>query len=336
MHGLVSARVIRGSLAGMVAAGQDAEGLLADLGLDPQQLRDVDAYLPQRVWRDLWSEVERRTGDACAGIHAAERVAWGNFDVIDYAIATSATLASALRVFARYFRVLNSATEYVPAETADGLRLERWMTGDETLAMPRHAAEFSLACSVLRLRQVSARDWMPALVTLRYPSPPDEDEYRRLFACDVRFGEARDSFVVRRADLATPMRSADPALGALVERHARDLLDRLPRGGACVDELRRVLARELAGGEPTIERAAAALGVSRRSLQRRLADAGASFSAVLDHMRRELAQSYLRSSEMSIGEIGFLLGYSDVTAFQRAFKNWTGQAPGAYRAAAAR
>ena len=333
MRGLVSVRVIRGSLAGMAAAGQDVAKLLAELGLDPAQLEDMDGYLPERVWRDLWIEVERRTGDGCAGIHAAEHIEWGHFDVVDYAIASAGDLASALRLFGRYFRILNSVSEYVLFETADGLRVERWMAGDETLVMPRHAAEFSLACTVLRMRQVSARDWVPAVVTLRHPPPSDAHEYRRLFGCDVRFGAPRDSFVVRRDDLATPMKAADPALAALVERHARDLHGRLPTAHASVDELRRVLARELAGGSPTIERSAAALGHSRRSLQRRLAEEDATFSAVLDQLRRELAQSYLRSPEMSIGEIGFLLGYSDVTAFQRAFKSWTGFSPGAYRAA---
>ncbi len=226
MQGLVSVRVVRGSLAGMAAAGQDVEGLIADLGVEPGQLEDVDGYLPERVWRDLWIELERRTGDGCAGIHAAEHVEWGHFDVVDYAIAASGDLASALRLFTRYFRILNTATDFVLAETDDGLRVERWMTGDEALSMPRHAA------------------------------PAQADEYRRLFACEVRFGCPQDGFVVRRADLAVPMKAADPALAALVERHARDLIERLPRGRACVDELRRVLARELAGGNPTIERAA--------------------------------------------------------------------------------
>jgi len=333
MQGLVSVRVVRGSLAAMAAAGQDVAGLVADLGLEPRQLQEVDGYLPERVWRDLWIEVERRTGDGCAGIHAAEHVEWGHFDVVDYAIAASGDLASALRLFTRYFRILNTATEFVLTETTDGLRVERWMAGDEALSMPRHAAEFSLACTVLRFRQVSARNWVPALVTLRHRAPSEVDEYRRLFACEVRFGCPQDGFVVRRDDLAVPMKAADPALAALVERHARDLLERLPRGRACVDELRRVLARELAGGSPTIERAAGALGLGRRSLQRRLAEESATFSGVLDQLRRELAQSYLRSSGMSIGEIGFLLGYSDVTAFQRAFKSWTGRSPGAYRTA---
>jgi AraC-like DNA-binding protein len=331
MHGLVSVRVIRGSLAGMMAAGHDLDALATDLGLDPRQLREVDAYLPEHVWRHVWIEVERRSGDACAGIHAAEQIEWGHFDVVDYAIGTAGDLASALRLLARYFRILNSVTEFALAEAPDGLRVERWMTGDETLIMPRHAAEFSLACTVLRLRQASAREWVPAVVTLRHPPPTGRGEYRRLFGCEVRFGEPRDCFVVRRTDLATPMKAADPALAALVERHARDLLERLPRGRACVGDLRRVLARELAGGGPTIERAAEALGLSRRSLQRRLSEEGTTFSTILDQMRRELAQSYLRSPEMSIGEIGFLLGYSDVTAFQRAFKSWTGQSPGAYR-----
>lgn len=105
----------------------------------------------------------------------------------------------------------------------------------------------------------------------------------------------------------------------------------LPTGENIVDSIRRVLADDLCDGEPSLDRISTRLHMSARTLHRRLVEQGTTFRHVLADVRRELAERYLRERQLAIGEIGFLLGFSDTSAFHRAFKRWTGQAPLAFR-----
>ena len=134
-------------------------------------------------------------------------------------------------------------------------------------------------------------------------------------------------------DAALPLRSADPALAAIVRRR----LDRLLQHGspeadpAVASRVRRVLIEQAGRSEPSAQAVARELGMSPRTLTRRLAAEGASFREVLDKLRQEAAVALLREGRMGIGEIAFLLGYSEPAAFHRSFKRWTGKTPLAWR-----
>jgi AraC-like DNA-binding protein len=331
MEGLVSVRVAAAPLATLGQGSALARHVIEALELDPSTLSDPDHWLPLDVWLELWNEVERRTSDACLGLHTAEALSWGHFGVIDYVAATCDDLRSAFAVFARYFRILNTATDIVLADEGELFSIERRMQGDEVPRASRHAAEFSLGCITLRFRFAAFRDWVPHHIELRYPPPSAPSEYERVFGCEVRFGSPRDAIVVDQAVLSVSMKSPDPGLKDLIEHHARDLLARLPLGRSLVDDVRGVLGRELAGGDPSIDGVASRLGIARRSLQRRLAEAGTSFTTVLEEMRERLARSYLLNRDLSIAEVAFLLGYSETPTFHRAFRRWTGLTPGSYR-----
>jgi AraC-like DNA-binding protein len=111
-----------------------------------------------------------------------------------------------------------------------------------------------------------------------------------------------------------------------------DLIQKLPKAEATTDAVRRHLASELDKGQPTLEQIAPRLHMSSRTLRRRLDEEGTSFRQILGEVRRELASRYLMEGRLSVGEIAFLLGFSEPSAFHRAFKQWTGHAPHAYRA----
>ena len=130
-----------------------------------------------------------------------------------------------------------------------------------------------------------------------------------------------------------PQLAADPAMSSIMERHLSRLLRDLPPDETFAARVRHVLIEELRRGEPTLDRLAARLRMSERTMQRRLSQQGTSLQALLDEVRHDLSLRHLGESRESIAEIAFLLGFSEVSAFHRAFKRWTGSTPGAYRQA---
>jgi AraC-like DNA-binding protein len=127
--------------------------------------------------------------------------------------------------------------------------------------------------------------------------------------------------------LEAPIVRADPALAAVLRRHAEDLLAALPDVTSAAALVRRHLGETLASQPPDVARAAKALGMSARSLQRKLEEEGTSFKAVVDEARRALAITHLRDERRSITDVAFLVGFSETSAFSRAFRRWTGKSP---------
>jgi AraC-like DNA-binding protein len=131
--------------------------------------------------------------------------------------------------------------------------------------------------------------------------------------------------------LHTPCARADPALVAVLDRYAAERLEHVPRTDSIADRVRTVLGDELRGGEPTAARLAARLKMSPRTLNRALAAEGTSYRQLLDALRRELAERHLAGDQLSISEVGFLLGFCELSSFHRAFKRWTGRTPARFR-----
>jgi AraC-like DNA-binding protein len=217
----------------------------------------------------------------------------------------------------------------------DGItRLEHTL-GDRA-AQSRHAAEFTLGCVVAITAQLTGAPVRPRRVELRHAAPTDVSAHLALFGCAPQFDAAVNALELDPEVLARTVTGADPALSAIILRHAEAVLATRPDPRAStVERVRHLLARTLGEGDATLAAVAAQLHMSERSLQRRLADEDRTFDAILDDLRRELALRYLADPLVSIAEIAFLLGYSEASAFHRAFKRWTGATPAEMRTRAA-
>lgn len=336
MRGVVAARKLRAVVRIAEEAGVSRPDLLGAVGLGEDDLADVERLLPQRLWRDLWVEIVARCRDPAVGLRAAQRIDRGYFGVIDYVVRSCPTVAEAMKAAVRYFPLANTQGRLEIVARGELVAVERHLVGDEARFLPPQAAEFALAAMVQLFRDATSGAWRLERVTFRHVSPPHVAEHRRFFECPVDFGAEIDALIVRASALTLPMRAPDPSLRALVERHGDALLADLPVHFTVVDDVRRLLVRQLARGAGGADQIAAALGMSRRNLHRRLEDASTSFSAVRDELRRELAERYLRDSELVLGEIAMLLGYADASTFHRAFRAWHGEGPGAFRQRASR
>ncbi|MBX3204841.1 MAG: AraC family transcriptional regulator [Labilithrix sp.] len=312
------------------ARGVDPAGLIAASAFDPKRGADPDARIPIATEQLLWHEAATRAADDAFGVHAAELVQPGAFDVLDYAVRTAPTLRSALERLVRYNRLVHDVAVWTLVPRGAVLRVEHTFRVD-SVTQHRHSAEFTIGSIVTIGTQIAGERVLTRAVGFRHARPASVEanaELRRLFGVEpaflqpVNYVELDAAFV----DRANP--KSDPALSRVIERHAESLLAARPEPTlGTVDRVRRILAGALGEGDITLAGVAQKLKMSERSLQRRLADDGVGFDALLDEVRRDLALRYLADPKIAIAEVAYLLGYSEPSPFHRAFKRWTGKTP---------
>lgn len=288
---------------------------------------------PETV-RQLSDAVESALGDPFLGLHVASALPRGFFDVFEFAGRSAPTFAAALTRLVRYSVTVSPEAVYTLTNEPNGSVLSHRIQGDP-LAVGRHANEFSLALIVTLCRHLIDRPWGPRRVSFSHPAPADHAELGAFFGTSaIEFGCAESSLYFDRDALDAPLSTADPTLLLILDRYAQALLPAQPGASTVKDQVRRHLRDHLTGGPLHIDAVAEALRMSSRTLQRRLTAQGTSFAEVLDELRRHLSRIYLDDPKLSLGEVAFLLGYSDVGAFVRAFKGWNGTTPGRYRSGA--
>lgn len=326
----VSARI--GAMIVKLAAAQGADpgGIARATGFTATD--DPDARIPLSVEEALWDAAAAT--DPCFGLHAAAQIRPGMFDVLDYAVRTAPTVREALARLVRYNRLVHSAAIFTVEDRDERTRIEHSFAGGQRPS--RQASEFTLASLVVIAGQISGQPIVPLAVELPHAAGQELAPYREAFGVEPRFGAAVGAIELARTDLDRACPAADPSLSDIILRQANALLAALPDPErTTAARVRRQIAEHLAEGPPSLGDIARALKSSDRSLQRRLADEGTAFDAVLDDVRRELALRYLANPSMAIGEVAYLVGYSEPSAFHRAFKRWTGQTPAESRSKAA-
>ncbi len=326
--GTVSVLLLRALLAGASFHGLGPGEL--GLSLEPSALTDPDARVPARVVLELWESLPKLTGKEHFGLWLAELVRAAPLTAASWMILSSPTLREGLTQAVRFQRLLHDQASGEIIETDRGITYVH-RVGSGAFRAPRHAIEFGFAQIVFLARRATGREVVPAELRFQHAAPGDLNLHRRLFGLDPSFGAERDEITFDPASCALPVVAADPALGELVMAHARALLERLPEDDSWTARVQRILAAELPRTMLSVDDVASAASVTRRTLQRRLSEEGTSFEEVADGLRRNLAERYLREQRVSVQETAFLLGYSEVSAFHRAFQRWTGVSPARFR-----
>ena len=313
--------------------GLDAGRLLAAAGIEPASLSDPDARLTAAQADALWREASSASGDPLLALRAAEATPFGAYRVVDYLGVTGATLGEGLRRVAGYFPLVDPRGRIRVAEERGGVALVFTAAGGGPL--PRPAEEYTLGVIHARARHAAASE--PRLVELRlsFPRPADVREHVRVFGIEPRFGAAAAALVYSRESWDAPARLNDPALFALLDRHAQAICEGGPEAESLAARVRAAIAAELPGREPTVAAVARRLATSARTLQRRLGEEGTSFARLVVEVRRERAETFLRAGDVSVAEVSWLVGFSEQSAFTRAFRRWTGASPSAFRRGAA-
>lgn len=195
----------------------------------------------------------------------------------------------------------------------------------------RAANEGALADFVAGIRQIHGADVLPLRVGFRHPAPRDIRAHQAFFRCPIEFEAPYDEFELPLSLYENPQQSVNPALSAFFVKHAEELLRQHDTEDTLRGRVRQEILAQLPNGELSLGLVARRLGMSERSLRRYLTEENTSFSDLVAEVRYERARVLLDSPRLSLAEIAYLLGFSNVSAFSRAFKAWSGKAPGQYR-----
>jgi AraC-like DNA-binding protein len=328
--GTLSVLMVRAIAMGAATRGLSPPELCARFDLDPALLADVDGRVSVPIIVRLWNEVPALVDDDDFGLHLAELTAAAPQSLGGHMIGASPTLGDGVRRILRFERVFHDVRSSELILDGDAAIMRHDARGG--IAVPRHALEFGWAWLILLARRVTGAPIAPVSIAFAHAAPARSDEHARILGVRPRFGADVAELVLARRDLERPSLVADASLLEILDSHAQGLLSRLPAAPDLVANLRAAVERALARGALTIAKVAPQLGVSPRTLQRRLADEhGTSFQAVVDEVRAQLARHWLDERELSVAEVAFALGFADQSAFHRAFVRWTGATPGQYR-----
>jgi len=307
--------------------GLDPQPLLREVGLSRPLLADPEQRIPADAAVRLLELAARAAGDAPLGLRMAESRQLSDLGAISLLISHQRTLRDALAVTMRHRHLLND-TLAMQLEDAGRMVVIR----EEVVAPAPSRQSIELALGVLH-RMCAAMlggRWAPISVNFSHDAPADPSLHRRVFACRVEFGSEFNGIVCRAADLDAPNPSADPAMA----RYAQRFVDTLaPINGPSVAlDVRRAIYLMLPSGRADSACVAQGLGLSVRTMQRQLDEAGTSFTDLLNEVRRELALRYMDHPGYGMARIGELLGYGTPGSFTRWFAAQFGMPPAAWRA----
>ncbi|SFC12275.1 AraC family transcriptional regulator [Massilia yuzhufengensis] len=311
------------------ARGVDAAQLAQAVGLAPAALWPLPESLAARDYIALLDAGARLTGDLHFGLHVGERVRPATFSVYGLVLMACRDFGQALEQTQRYEQLAHDlGRSHLTLEGADALY--GWTS--HYPAASRHLVESVFAGIRVFGSWLAGQPLGSRQIALCHHSDAPADEYVRVLGMLPRFGASANVARFDAALLAAPVPNADPSLYPVLRQHAERLLgERGAEGGSILVQVRAAVVRQLARCQARLPSVAQELGMSARTLQRKLADAGASFQQVLDGVRYELARDYLRQRDLGLVDIAFLLGYQEQSAFTHAFREWSGVNPGAWR-----
>jgi AraC-like DNA-binding protein len=268
----------------------------------------------------------------------AEQYSPGTLDILGYVVLNCSTIGEVLDRTSRYIRVINDGmrVQVVRESKLTFVRCTFIESLDNyLLRRPREAMDAMWGGLARELGRLAHKPLAATEVWFAHAAPPKAElgEYTRVFGPRVKFGAPENRFIIPTSHLDEPIRSANPALLQVFEKHAEEVVAKLDVHRGPSQRVLAVVAARMKGAVPTLNEVARELAMSNRNLQRALSGDGTTYQKLVDELRRDLALSHLKNPSTSAGQVGFLLGFSEPSAFHRAFKRWTGRAPSEYRRA---
>jgi len=310
----------------------DADALASSVGLDPVAMADPDARVEAARSVRLWKAAESALEDPLIGLHVGATVTRESFDLLSQATAVSGTFREMGERLTRFIAMAAPGPVYELRESGDRAW---WIVGDvfPNARCIRHLCELTVSLGVSYMKQLSSSGIAPKRVHFDHPAAADVRDYERLFGCPVSFAQHEAGFEIARSWLDRPLPRADPGLARVLDRYADEAVRKVPHQTDLGQAVQAALGTLLMQGKDADLRVLSKrLALSSRSLQRQLQAEGHSFQELLDQQRHTLALRLLEQDRTSITDVAEQLGFSDVAAFRRAFKRWTGLAPRAYLA----
>lgn len=311
--------------------GLDRTELLRSVGVEPSAAPDPTLMVADGHYYSMLEQIfdEDPRGHELS-MRAGGSMRCDEYGAFGLAMKSAPTLRGTYSRAERFSRILTNVTRYELEETEDlgYVHLHRDGKRRRGLCMSNEA---SLAALLTIAREVTGLALRPERVYFKHSAPPDTSPLERFFGAPVVFGTDRDALSYRSEALDTQNLLGDPTIAKFFDTHLEAELAKLQDAHALDKRVRIQVSQVLSDGIPKISDIARRLGMSGRTLQRRLADSSLSYQTLVDEARRELAKRLLRETDYALAEISFLTGFSVQSAFTRAFKRWAGQTPRSYR-----
>ncbi|SAK82341.1 AraC family transcriptional regulator [Caballeronia hypogeia] len=303
------------------AAGADTESLLTRYRLNRRMLSDPYEILPVITYIEIFEEAAALLSEPTLGLRLGRDLHLSELGPAGLVFTSSSTLKVAMRKFSR-------AIESWQGSTSMDLLLKHdapswfYQISDASIWPRAQDTEFSLSAMCNMIRLVRGPNWNPVEVQFEHAPPSDLKPYSRMFRCPVRFSQQTNAVLLSSKDLDAQIKSADIHMAAMMERHAADLIAREAIPHSLVEQVRDLVARRLSREKLIVGDIAKDLGLSQRSLQRHLADAGTSVRDIVREVRKESVETLSAKDGMSRAALARAVGYADSSVLWRATQNW--------------
>ncbi|WP_062382098.1 AraC-like transcriptional regulator QhpR [Pseudomonas abietaniphila] len=317
----------------IVQHGGDLDRVFGCAGIDPEQLLHPTLSLPLTNYCNVLEEAARQTGCDNFGLRYGQQFQPQALGLLGYIGLCSATLEDALINFSQAFPFHQHSTLIELVDQGDCYRFD-YQVRHGAIHERRQDAELTMGMAMNLVRHVLGPDWAPRQVAFEHARPHEWHEHRDTFRADVSFGQGCNSLLIPKQELiGKAMPGSDPILLMLIKDAIRQLGD---NGSeiSLLERARQTILATLHLGEPALEEIAHHLGLSEWALQRKLREQGLSFTQLVDQIRQDSAIAHLKQQHLSVTQLASLLGYSETSAFSRAFKRWFGLSPKQWRSAA--
>ncbi len=326
----IPAFLIRSLVATLNDLGCDTSRLMVGLGVTITDLADPGCRISFRQGREIVLRALRMTKGRALGLETGIREKITSVGLVGYAMLTAATIGDAVNIGLALQKDTGSMLEFDKKAVVEGVAYtaaSRFHDPDIYAFLIEEAFASFMGIG----RELAGEGFRPLRVDLAYPPPPYAAEYARIFDCDIRFGQLENAFICDARWYEMPIASADPFSHRQLLEFLAYTRTRNREAVEIIEQVERALRQDLAGRN-TIAGVAKELGMSERSLRRRLAESGVSFQTLLDGLRKGRALELLANPMMSVEQIAHAVGFTDPHNFRRAFRRWTGTTPGAVRA----
>jgi AraC-like DNA-binding protein len=330
--GAVALAYVRSLLDCLRARGVDPASLYAGRRIAEIDSGDTRTRMPLPEFVAMFERAVEVTGDDGLPLRVGAAIRPRHYGLLGFVAMHCATLGEAIEQLERYELLVGEISR--SRLQRHGERAELLWRWPHRGAPPPVLAQSSLAGWIAYARWLTGRDDLRGEAYFQFPRPRDLSAYRELArGSPLHFGGDETKLVFSSTYLSLPIVQADPDMRGVVQAQAHALMRELAGEPEFVREVKTVLARGLPAGRGTLAATAGAMQLGERALQRRLEAQGVSFQQVLDAVRHNQAQTYLRDARVSLADVAFLLGYSEQSAFQRAFRRWSGMTPLQFRTA---
>jgi len=309
----------------LTQAGVDTRQLLRKHGFNPHALENPYALIPLHAFVRLCEDSAAITGDAAFGLHVGQRMKPEQHGPAGFFFGSEPTLRAALTRYGEYMSAWQDGTLASLVHDGDASAF-LYRIADHRIHPRRQDAELTLSAIHRQLTLVLGRNWAPLEVHFEHPAPADLRSYRAVFRAPVFFGAAVNRLVIENTDLDRALQPREESLSPFLTRHLSDL--KRQRGGASQlsQQVEEIIVAKLGDANFDLPIIARDLGLSLRTLQRRLSEEGVSYRSLLEKVRRRIAEANL-GEQARVTDVAASLGYGDSAVLSRAFRRWTGTSP---------